>query len=489
MLLAVTATATPEAPEVPEGRAPRKLGTSHPREVVAHTTMVAALLWWGLVLTYHSGGRDRWVLTLGIPLALAALVAARPWSVLSTRSLSVAAAVVTCVVAVCLVAPTHWYAGSQAATYAYAAALLVAVRAYARTPFRRTVILGVVLAVGLAQFGWAFAAWQRLGSASAPMMGRFFWYNQFAAFELAPAVIGLGLALRGAVPLRLLAGSAAVLGSAGVLLSTSRASMALLGLGWVAAASLSLLGAPTARARTRVLARLGLLTGLTAVTVYLITGPPFFDHRASPLSATVGRGAAQPVAQNGAYRLDFWHQSLEVFSRHVLSGAGFGSFGRQTRLLDAQAPHAQFAHNGYLQAFSDGGLLLGVPFALACIGILVAVVRRCSRRAAGQEYGAVALVAVSVLLLAAHSGVDFDWSYPSSMAEIAVLAGLALAWSPGGVGPTAVAVVGVRGRQVLCGIVAIGSLVLAAHAVPGGWLSNAPKDPSLPATVHGSSSH
>ena len=388
---AVTATVAPEAVQ-DDAAAPK--GPASRLELVEHAAMAAALAWWGLVLTYHSGGRDKWVLTLGIPLAVAALVACRPWTFLPTRSLATACALVAAVLAVCLVTPTHWYAGSQAATYAYSAVLLIAVRAYARTPGRRTVVVGIVLAVGLAQLGWAFTAWHRLGTPSAPMMGRFFWYNQFAAFELAPAVLGLGLAVRGAIPLRLLAGAAAVLGSTGVLLSTSRASMALLGLGWLAAGVLSLLGAPAGRERLRTLGRLVLLAGLTAATAYLVTGPPFFDHRASPLAATAGRSVAQPVAQNGVYRLDFWQQAVEIFRRHVLSGAGFGSFGRQTTLLDPTAPHAQFVHNGYLQAFSDGGLLLGLPFALAVGGGLLVVLRRLSRRAARQEYGVVALGAV-----------------------------------------------------------------------------------------------
>ncbi|BEP16057.1 hypothetical protein acdb102_43680 [Acidothermaceae bacterium B102] len=462
--------------EAPEGRdqGPRRI--QDPSALGSHVSMVVALLWWGLFLTYHGGGRDRWVLTLGIPVALVAMAAARPWAFVSTRLLAMAAGVTACAVAVCLITPTHWYAGSQAATYAYAAALLIAVRAYARTERRRTWILGLVLASGVAQFAWAFAYWQKVGSPSAAMIGRFLWYNQFAAFELAPAVIGLGLAISAAVPLRLLAGLAAVLGSAGVVLSTSRATMALLGLGWVAAGLLALLGSSTARDRVRVLVRLLVLGALTAPTLYLVTGPPFFSERAAPLSATSGRAVGQPVTQNGVYRLDFWRQSLQIIRRHLLDGAGFGSFGRQSRLLDPNHVHAQFVHNGYLQAFSDGGLLLGVPFAVGCGALLLIVAGRFSRAAARQEYGAVAFAAVAVVLLAVHSGVDFDWSYPSLMAEIAVLAGLVMAWAPRTAAPDGARV---RWRQGLCVVLAAGALVLAAHAVPGGWLNNAPRDPSL----------
>lgn len=396
---------------------------------LAHASMAAALLWWGLVLTYHSGGRDRWVLTLGIPIALLALVAVRPWAVLSTRLLAGATGTTVATVAVCLLDPTHWYAGSQAASYAYAAVLLVAVCAYARTPGRRTWLLALLLGIGVAQFAWAFVAWHGLGDPSNAMYGRFFWYNQFAAFELAPAVIGLGLAVSGAVPLRLPGAAAAVLGSAGVVLSTSRASMALLALGWLLAAAVALVGAPTVAARAKVAWRWVVLAAVTAGVLFVVTGPPFFDQRGSVLGATASRSVGQPVTQNGVYRLDFWRQALHLIREHVLTGTGFGSFGRQTRLLDPTAPHANFVHNGFLQAINDGGLLLGVPFLLACSGVGFMLLKRMSRTVSRQEYGAVSLCAVGVLLLAIHSGVDFDWSYPSSFAEVAVVAGLALAWS------------------------------------------------------------
>lgn len=475
MLWSVTTTATPQVTEEPMSP-PRPAQVW--RDRLAHGSVAAVLLWWGLVMTYHSGGRDRWVLTLGIPIALLALAAARPWAVLSTRFLAGATATAAAAVAICLIDPTHWYAGSQAASYAYAAVLLVAVCSYASTPGRRTLILALLLGVGVAQFAWAFAAWQHLGSPTSAMLGRFFWYNQFAAFELAPAVIGVGLAVSGAVPLRLLAGVAAVLGSVGVVLSTSRASMTLLGLGWLLAGAVALVGATTGVARARVAGRWVALAALTAGVLLAVTGPPFFDHRASVLGATASRSVGQPVGQNGVYRLDFWRQSLHLIREHVLTGTGFGSFGRQTRLLDPTAPHANFVHNGFLQAISDGGLLLGVPFLLACAGAGFMLLRRISRTACRQEYGVVPLCVVAVLLLAAHSGVDFDWSYPSSFAEVAIVAGLALAWSP--TGRTALG--SLRARQVLCVVLAACSVVLAVHAVPGGWLNHAPRDPSVPVT-------
>jgi O-antigen ligase len=114
---------------------------------------------------------------------------------------------------------------------------------------------------------------------------------------------------------------------------------------------------------------------------YLLPGPPFFAHRVSAIAGTSARAVGQPVTQNGVYRADFWHQSLQIFSHHPLAGTGFGSFGRQSRLLDPNGPHAQFVHSGFLQPLSDGGLLFGLPFLVACILVAFGLVRRLRRSA------------------------------------------------------------------------------------------------------------
>ena len=86
MLRFVTTTVAPEVTDEPTS--PPRAGQGW-RDQLTHGSMAAALLWWGLFMTYHSGGRDRWVLTLGIPIAVLALAASRPWAVLSARFLAV----------------------------------------------------------------------------------------------------------------------------------------------------------------------------------------------------------------------------------------------------------------------------------------------------------------------------------------------------------------------------------------------------------------
>ena len=77
----------------------------------------------------------------------------------------------------------------------------------------------------------------------------------------------------------------------------------------------------------------------------------------------------------------------------------------------------------------------------------------------GTEIAYVAhLLAVASLALAAHSAVDFDWTYPSLMAMSAVLAATALAWSPGDAVPAAASAYRVR---LFSGVLVVAALALA----------------------------
>jgi O-antigen ligase len=441
--------------------------------IAAHVSVAVALVWWAFGLTHATGGRDPWALTIGMPLAVVALVAVRPWRVMTTRSLALAAAVAVAPVLVCLVDPTGWFGASQAATYAYAAALFVTVRGYAVTPGRRRVVIGVVLASAVAQFAWATIAWVGGGDPAGVMVGTFYWHNQYAAFLLVPAVVGAGLAVAGTGPLRLLGGLAAVLGSAGIVLSTSRATMSLLVVGWLVAAVVPIAAAPGTRRRAAAACRWVGVAAVAVVTTRGLPGPPLFSHRVSALAATAVRGSGQSVTQNGDYRLRFWHQSVKVFAQHPWTGAGFGSFGRQAGAVDAAGPHSALVHSGLLQPLSDGGLLLACPFLLACVAVAVALLRRLLPSAWRADGGAVTLLSAGCLLLGAHSAVDFDWTYPSLMAAAAILAATALAWSPAGPGtpesPSGRSGVARVNCLVLVLVLVVACIILAVASRHGGW--------------------
>jgi O-antigen ligase len=464
-------------PALVEGRPPHDAPPRDRLVLGSHVAVALALAWWGFGLTHATGGRDAWALTLAMPSALLAMAAVRPWRVMTTRSLFLAAAVSLAPALVCLVDPTHWFGANQAGSYAYSAALFVTVRAYASTQGRRTAVLVVILGAGVAQFAWSAIPWVGGGDPEAVMSGTFYWYNQYAAFLLAPAVIGAGVAAIGRGQLRLVGVVTAILGSAGVVLSTSRASMTLLGAGWIAAGILAVLVGDGPRRRFMSAARWVVLASTAALVTVTLPGPPFFDHHLPPFASTAARGATESVGQNGGFRMQFWQQALSIFRHHPLTGTGFDSFGHQAGLVAPHGAHSTLVHSGLLQPLNDGGLLLGVPFLLACVLIGFGLCRRLLPDAWHADHGLVALVSLATLVVGVHSAVDFDWTYPSLMALSGILAGLALAWSPGaGTGdapadtPSRTTVAG----RVACVVLATGAVILALHGTRGGWKLSAP---------------
>lgn len=458
-------------PEVADGRPSCDAGWRDSRSLAGHVTVGLALVWWAFVLTHGTGGRDRWLQTIGIALAVAALVAVRPWLVVRAVDLVLAAAVATAPVVVCLVDPTHWFGASQAASYAYAALLFVTVRAYAVTSARRLALVGLFLGAAVAQVAWAMIPWVGGGDPSVALVGTFYWHNQLAAFLLAPVVLGAGLAAIGTGPLRLAGMVAAILSTAGIVLSTSRASMALLALAWVAAAALALLSASALRSRAFAAGRVLGLGAVAALVTVLLPGPPLFAHRVAALAATSARAQGQSLDQNGGYRIDFWRQALKVFGHHPVTGGGFGSFGRLAAEVDPHGAHSALVHSGLLQPLTDGGLVLGLPVLLAVALVGLGLVRRLLPSAWRADQGAVTLLALGALLLLAHSAVDFDWTYPSLLAMSAVVAGAALASSPSA---PAAEPTGSRTAVVACALMVGASLVLAQQAIPAGLHLTAP---------------
>jgi hypothetical protein len=173
--------------------------------------------------------------------------------------------------------------------------------------------------------------------------------------------------------------------------------------------------------------RVGGLLAATAAVILVLPGPPFFPHYSAPWSATQARASSgETLSQNGEYRTQFWRSAVQVAVHRPWVGSGFHE------LADASALYTPFgwarspqAHNGYLQAFSDGGVLLGLPFLGAVLIALWWGLRRLLsgiRTRAGPIDVLDCSIAVALLALLAHSAVDFDWSHPSILVEVGLLA-------------------------------------------------------------------
>jgi hypothetical protein len=166
---------------------------------------------------------------------------------------------------------------------------------------------------------------------------------------------------------------------------------------------------------------------LTAAVVFALPGPPFFSHYTAPWAATATRGATQSLDQNGHYRTEFWRSAIQVFLHHPLVGSGYHALATASAFYTpSNWARSTLAHDGYLQALTDGGLLLAIPFLAAALIVLSwalrplwAIVRR---RPEASRDAVLLTCAIALLAGFAHSAVDFDWSHASVLVEAALLA-------------------------------------------------------------------
>lgn len=429
----------PTAPALPAQREPRTGARRHahraargigPAVLLEHLTLAAAVLWWALPLTHASGGRDARLLGVQVVLLVLAVVAGRSWRWLPWPMLAVAGWLAAAAVAVCALAPTGWSGADDAASYAAAALATVACAAWARSPRRRHVLAGVVVLAGLDQMSRALLPWWGGEDPSVRLIGTFYWHNPFAAYLLPVALLGLGLVVCRQRPLHLAGWVAFPLATAGVVLSTSRATLAVLVAGVIAVGAVAVASAgPGGLSRRRRIGRWAVALGLALATCWVLPGPPLFADRASPLAATGARVAGQSLGQNGHYRLQFWQEAVAVWQQRPLTGGGYHSLAATSGPLvpDGWA-RSSLAHNGFLQALSDGGLLLTLPLLVALVGLVVLALRSLVGLLRGREREPlVAVAALALLASLAHSAVDFDWSYPSLMVSFALVAALLVA--------------------------------------------------------------
>lgn len=121
-------------------------------------------------------------------------------------------------------------------------------------------------------------------------------------------------------------------------------------------------------------------------------------------------------------RGQIWADALPIWPRFPVLGVGFNAFSDayfryQTIYLAYHIPHA---HNEYLQALFELGILGGALVVLLLLELAKAGLARVreSPLAAGIFGGIVAC--------AAHNVVDLNWQVPANAATFAVLAGLAM---------------------------------------------------------------
>jgi tetratricopeptide (TPR) repeat protein len=153
-------------------------------------------------------------------------------------------------------------------------------------------------------------------------------------------------------------------------------------------------------------------------------------------------------------RLALWPRCLQLARDFPLLGTGYGTFDYVEPLHRTDASDAGWsyghAHNEYLEALVEGGLLRLAVSMLAVVLVFVQGVRAC-RRLAGQPAGGLALGALfAFTTLVVHSALDFGLHAPA----IALLAATVVAQLCG------VAESEGNGQSVACP---------AEHAAPRSW--------------------
>jgi O-antigen ligase len=292
-------------------------------------------------------------------------------------------------------------------------------------------LIGIVFAGD--QSGRVYGFWQPR-SAGAPF-GPFVNRNHYAGWMLMGTLLGFGyfcalldsaarvrirswrdrvVWLSTAQGTRIIAvGAALATMTLSVLLSMSRAGIALLALG--------LLGLGVLRVRQTVSRR----TRAALVCALLVFGA----------TSIVWAGADTLAARFGTWqddslrgRIAVWRDSGALIADFPVLGTGFNTFG--ISMLFYQRSNLQQAyteaHNDYLQIAAEGGLLLGVP-AIALLVSAVVEIRRRLRQARSSPTHWIRVGAVAGLVALGLQDVgDFSLQMPGNAALFCVLAAIAL---------------------------------------------------------------
>ena len=395
------------------------------REFAAPVTAFAAVVWWLVQVTRSWAGRDAPSVTVGAILLALAVLLNRPDRALPRRAVVLAAALSIGAYIVPLTAPSGWAGAKVATIYVSGAWLCMLVATViARRPEARVWVLLAVAASAPIEFMSGWLGWWGGGNPTAAMVGTFYWHDSYAAFLVPGGVVGLALFVWGDRLFALLGLVSLAFASMGVVYSTSRAALACFIAGLAGIALVAAVSKRPARALRQVVVGAAVATAC----VFALAGPPFFSHRVSPFAAEQARTTGQSLGQNGGYRLEFWHEAIAVFKAHPFTGGGYKSMVAESL---GRVPHnyvlSPFAHNGYLQALSDGGLVLAMPFFLAILALAYLAVRLLLRTLRHREPELVTVaVTLALGLVLAHSAVDFDWTYAANFAMAGVLGGVLL---------------------------------------------------------------
>jgi len=132
-------------------------------------------------------------------------------------------------------------------------------------------------------------------------------------------------------------------------------------------------------------------------------------------------------------RLRVWRDTREIIRDFPLAGTGLNTFGTATVVYQTGARDVTFqeAHSDYLQLLAEGGILLGLPAAIAIVLFIRAVRRRFREDAGNRSTYWIRFGAVSGLLaIALQSLVEFSLQMPGNAVLCVVLVAVSMHEAP-----------------------------------------------------------
>jgi O-antigen ligase len=279
-------------------------------------------------------------------------------------------------------------------------------------PSRARLILSVVVGTAVASALYSWALWLGSGRIDYRMEGTFGLHNAYAGYLLLAWPTAALAALRSPrLTGRALFGAAALLLVVTLVLTYSRAAIAVLALQLLCLGVYALLqlrgslATPRGR-RITMFSAAGAVLGVVAL--FALPGV---------------RGTVAAMGDFGGYsmqgRLRFWDAAWRMFLDHPLTGIGLGNFG--SRFPQYQRDWVYYSndpHSWLLQLPAE----LGVPGLLLVLALLVGLViwaRRLWRGARCRP--AALLLIVAVFGSAAHAGFDFDYTFGATTALLGLL--------------------------------------------------------------------
>jgi hypothetical protein len=122
-----------------------------------------------------------------------------------------------------------------------------------------------------------------------------------------------------------------------------------------------------------------------------------------------------------------WADTMRLARDFWMTGTGLNTYSTAMLFYQTSVPdlHLQAAHNDYLQLMAEGGLLLGIPIAIA-FTVFVRAVRHRIREDVGSIWWIRAGAIVGLVAIAFQALFDFSLQMPGNAVLFTVVAGIAL---------------------------------------------------------------